>query len=454
MTPEALRAAVAAGEVQEVVLALPDLAGRLQGTRLGARHFVDHVLEDGFGACTYLLTTDVEMRVVAPVPELDPDGTGYGDMTLVADLATLRRLPWDPGTVLVIADARHPDGSPVTVAPRHVLREQVAALAADGLVAHAGVELELRVFGESYAAAADRGWRSLTPATRGNADYALVGLEGLDPLTRRIRREMEQAGLVLESARGECAPGQYEAVFRYDEAMATADAAAFYKLGVKQIAAQEGRAVTFMPKYDEHEGSSCHVHVSLRSPDGRPVLCGDGPDDGPDGPDAMSPLLRRVLAAQVALMPELTLLFAPTVNAFKRLRPGAFAPTRAAWGRDNRLAAVRVVGSGPSLRLEHRVPGADADPYLALAGILLAFRHGLSHDLPLPAPVTGSPGAGSPPLPTTLTEAADRLEASEVARKGLGDALVDALVGAARSEWAAYAGQVSEWERARGFQAR
>lgn len=447
MTPDELRAAVADGAVQEVVLALPDLAGRLQGTRIGARHFVDHVLADGFGACTYLLTTDVEMRVVAPAPELEPDGTGYGDLVLVPDPGTLRPLPWDPGTVLVVADARHQDGSPVSVAPRQVLRDQVDALAGHGLTPYAGFELELRVFADSYAAAAERGWRELTPATRGNVDYALVGLEGFEPLTRRIRREMEQAGLVLESARGECAPGQYEAVFRYDEAMATADAAAFYKTGVKQIAAQEGMAATFMAKYDEHEGSSCHFHVSLRSVDGDPVFAGDNAD-------GTSSLLQRALAGQVALLPELTLLFAPTVNAFKRLRPGGFAPTRAAWGRDNRLAALRVVGCGHTLRMEHRVPGADADPYLALAGILLAFRHGLENEPPLPPPATGAPGPECPRLPASLPEAAERLEGSEVARKGLGDALVDALVAAARAEWDGYAGQVSEWERARGFQAR
>lgn len=447
MTPDELRSAVDAGEVQEVVLALPDLAGRLQGTRLGARFFLDHVIGDGFGACTYLLTTDVDMRVVASAPELDPDGTGYGDMTLVPDLSTLRPLPWDAGSVLVIADVRQPDGAAVGVAPRQVLREQVTALAGHGLVAYAGFELEFRAFRESYATAAEAGWRGLTPATRGNVDYAIVGLEQLQPLTSRVQREMQQAGLVLESARGECAPGQYEVVFRYDEALATADAAAFYKTGVKQIAAQVGMAATFMPKFDEHEGSSCHFHVSLRTLDGTPAFAGDGPD-------GTSPMLRRALAGQVALLPELTLLFAPTVNAFKRLRPGAFAPTRAGWGRDNRLAALRLVGSGPSLRVEHRVPGADADPYLALAGILLGFRHGLENDLTLPPALEGAPGADCPRLPASLDEAADLFEASEAARKGLGDALVDALVSAARAECAAYGAQVSEWERERGFERR
>lgn len=447
LTPGDLRAQVAEGRVEEVVLTLPDLTGGLRGTRLGARHYLDHVQDHGFGACTYLLTTDVDMKVVAAGPELDPDGTGYGDLLLVPDPGTLRVLPWDRAAVHVIADAHHRDGTAVGVAPRQVLREQIAALARHGLVAYAGFELEFRVFRESFAAAAQRRWRDLTPATRGNVDYALTGLEHLEPLARRIRREMGQAGLVLESARGECAPGQYEVVFGYDEALASADAAAFYKSGVKQIAAQEGLAVTFMPKFDEHEGSSCHFHVSLRSADGTPAFPGEGPGGA-------SPLLWRVLAAQVALLPELTLLFAPTVNAFKRLRPGAFAPTRAAWGRDNRLTALRLVGCGPSLRLENRVPGADADPYLALAGILLALRHGLENDLPLPPETAGPPGPQTPRLPASLAQAADLLEASEVARAGLGGALVDALVAAARAEWAGYGEQVSEWERARGFERR
>lgn len=444
---EELRADVDAGRVEEVVLALPDLAGRLQGTRLSARHFLDSTVTDGFGACTYLLTTDVDMAVTAPSAELDPEGTGYGDMVLVPDPATLRPLPWDPGTVLVLADARHPDGSPVQVAPRQVLRTQVDALAAHGLVPLAGVELEFRVFTESYAAAEAAGWSRLTPATRSGVDYALVGLERMDALTRRLRRETVAAGLRLESARGECAPGQYEIVFRYDEALAAADAAAFYKTAAKQIAAQEGMALTFMPKYDAAEGNSCHLHVSLRGVDGTPVLAGDGAH-------GESPLLRRVLAGQLACLRELTLLFAPTVNAYKRLSPGAFAPTSVAWGPDNRLAALRLVGSGPSLRIEHRVPGGDADPHLALAAVLLAARQGIEGDLPLADPVRGAPGPGAPTLPTSLAEAADLLDGSEVARTGLGDGIVDALVTAARAEWAAYSRAVSEWERARGFERR
>ena len=447
LTLQELRALVDAGQVDEVVLALPDLAGRLQGTRLSARHFLDSTVAEGFGACTYLLTTDVDMTVTAASAELDPEGSGYGDLVLCPDPATLRPMPWDPGTVFVLADARHPDGRPVQVAPRQALRAQVEALAAAGLVPLAGVELEFRAFTESYAAAQATGWSRLTPATRGGVDYALVGLEGMEQLTRRLRRETVAAGLRLESARGECAPGQYEIVFRYDGALAAADGAAFYKTAAKQIAAQEGMALTFMPKYDAGEGNSCHLHVSLRDAEGRPVLAGEGPY-------GESPLMQRVLAGQLACLRELTLLFAPTVNSYKRLRPGAFAPTAVAWGPDNRRAALRLVGSGPSLRFEHRVPGGDADPYLALAAVLLAARHGLDEDLPLPDPVRGAPGPGMATLPASLPEAADLLDGSAMARTGLGDALVDALVSAARAEWADYSATVSEWERARGFERR
>jgi len=447
LTLQELRALVDAGQVDEVVLALPDLAGRLQGTRLSARHFLDSTVAEGFGACTYLLTTDVDMTVTAASAELDPEGSGYGDLVLCPDPATLRPMPWDPGTVFVLADARHPDGRPVQVAPRQALRAQVEALAAAGLVPLAGVELEFRAFTESYAAAQATGWSRLTPATRGGVDYALVGLEGMEQLTRRLRRETVAAGLTLESARGECAPGQYEIVFRYDGALAAADGAAFYKTAAKQIAAQEGMALTFMPKYDAGEGNSCHLHVSLRDAEGRPVLAGEGPY-------GESPLMQRVLAGQLACLRELTLLFAPTVNSYKRLRPGAFAPTTVAWGPDNRRAALRLVGSGPSLRFEHRVPGGDADPYLALAAVLLAARHGLDEDLPLPDPVRGAPGPGMATLPASLPEAADLLDGSAIARTGLGNALVDALVSAARAEWADYSATVSEWERARGFERR
>ncbi|SFC47287.1 glutamine synthetase family protein [Streptomyces aidingensis] len=442
-----LREEAAAGRLEEVVVALPDLQGRLQGSRLSVPYFLDEIAGRGFGACLYLLATDVEMNT-GPGYAIDAWRAGFGDFVLHPDPATVRFPPWEPGTALVLADAAWPDGEPVAVAPRRMLREQLDRLAGAGLTAWAGTELEFLVFEESPAAAHDRRYHGLRPATRHNADYALQGLAGLEPLARRIRREMTAAGLVMETARAEVHPGQYEIVFRYAEAMATCDNHVFFKTGVKQIAEQEGRAVTFMAKYDEGEGNSCHVHLSLRSADGDPVLA------DPAAPDGMSPLMRHFVAGQLACLADFTLLMAPNINSYKRLRPGAFAPTGIAWGRDNRTCPVRVVGSGLSLRIEHRVPGGDANPYLAVAAALAAGRWGIEHQLPLPAEYTGNALAdtGVARLPATLAEALHRWERSEIAAKVFGPAVVAHYARAARAELEAHEAAVTDWERMRGFE--
>jgi glutamine synthetase len=262
---------------------------------------------------------------------------------------------------------------------------------------------------------------------------------------------MAAAGLLMESARGECHPGQYEIVFRYADAPAACDNHVFYKTGVKAIAAQEGMAVTFMPRYDGGDGNSCHVHLSVRSLDGSAVFADAG------RPFGMSALMEHFVAGQLACLPELTVLFAPTVNAYKRLRPGGFAPTVASWGPDDRTAAVRVLGEGPSLRLEHRVGGGDANPYLAVAAILAAGLHGIEHALPLPPSRAEAAAAGASagaPLPRTLRDAATRFAASEVARKAFGDAVVDHYAHAAEVEADAFDDAVTDWERHRGFERR
>lgn len=430
----------------EVIVAVPDLQGRLQGSRLSASHFAGEVARRGMRACTYLLAADVDMRTDGGYA-WSPWEAGFGDFLLVPDLATLRPLPWDAGTALVIADATWLDGAPVAVAPRQVLAAQLDQLSARGLCALAGTELELLAFRESYQEAHDRGYAGLRPATRHNVDYSLVGLDGMDRLTRRIRREMAAAGLLMESARGECHPGQYEIVFRYTDALVACDNHAFYKTGVKAIAAQEGMAVTFMPRYDGGDGNSCHVHLSVRSLDDARVFADAERRFG------MSTLMEHFVAGQLACLPELTLLFAPTVNAYKRLRPGGFAPTVATWGPDDRTAAVRVLGSGLSLRLEHRVGGGDANPYLAVAALVAAGLHGIDHALPLPPPVTGlATAAAGEPLPRTLRDAAARFAASEVARKAFSDSVVDHYVHAAMVEADAFDAAVTDWERHRGFE--
>ncbi|MDF2709415.1 MAG: glutamine synthetase [Nonomuraea muscovyensis] len=432
---------------EEVIVSVPDLQGRLQGSRLSVPYFLEEVARQGFGACVYLLASDVEMGT-GPGYAIDAWNSGFGDFVLRPDPATLRPLPWDPGTALVLADAVWPGGEPVEVAPRRILRTQLDRLAERGLTAFAGTELEFLVFRDTYRDAWERRYHGLETATRYNVDYSLQGLAEIEPVVRRIRREMVRAGLPMETARGECHAGQYEIVFRYDEAMATCDKHVLFKNGAKQIAAQEGVALTFMPKFDEGEGNSCHVHLSLRGTDGTAVFADEAAGDG------MAELMRHFVAGQLACLPELTLLMAPNVNSYKRLRPGAFAPTGITWGRDNRTCPIRVVGSGASLRIEHRVPGGDANPYLAVAAMVAAGLYGIENRLPLPAPHEANALADPsvPRLPATLAEALRLWEGGELAAKVFGDAVVRHYAQAARAELEAFETAVTDWERMRGFE--
>jgi glutamine synthetase len=426
-----------AEHTDEVVLALPDLDGRLQATRLDTAYFLEEVAHGGYGACSYLLACDVEMETGHGYA-WSPEREGFGDLRLRPDLQTLRHLPWEPRTALVLGDAEWPDGSPVPAAPRTVLRRQLDRLAEAGMSAWCGTELEFLAFDATYRQAWDASYHGLTPASRFNVDYALVGTEGLEPLARRIRRDMVAAGMRPESARAECHPGQYEIVFRYAEAMATCDQHVVYKTGAKQIAAQLGQALTFMAKYDEGEGSSCHLHLSLRDGWDRPVLA--------DSPA----LLRRFVAGQTTYLPELMLLFAPHVNSYKRLRPGAFAPSTASWGEDDRLCAVRTLGHGAGRRIEHRVAGADANPYLVVAAVLAAGMQGIEERLD-PGPARAD-GARAPALPRSLEEAVEAFAGSGLAAKAFGTEVVDHLLAAARAELSAFRGSVTDWERRRGFE--
>lgn len=442
-----LRAQFTAGRVEEVLLSIPDLQGRLQGSRLSVPHFLREATGPGVPACVYLLASDVEMDT-GPGYAIDAWREGFGDFLLRADPTTLRRLPWDTGTVSVLADAHWPDQRPVAVAPRHLLGDQVDRLRERDLVALCGTELEFLVFEDSYREAWRRRYHDLRLASDYTVDYASQGLSRMEPVVRRIRREMVRAGLVMESARGECHPGQYEIVFRYDQALATCDNHVFFKSGAKQIAAQEDVAVSFMPKFDAGEGNSCHVHLSLRGTDGGAVLA------DPVAPTGLSPLMRHFVAGQLACLADFTLLMAPNVNSYKRLRPGAFAPTGIAWGRDNRTCPVRVVGAGSSLRIEHRVPGGDANPYLVVAAMIAAGLHGIDHRLPLPPPHRGNALADPevPRLPGDLAEALERWERSPIAAEVFGTEVVTHYARAARAELAAFASAVTDWERVRGFE--
>ncbi|MFJ8587041.1 glutamine synthetase family protein [Streptomyces sp. NPDC093595] len=445
LTVDELRSLVASGEIDTVVLAFPDMQGRLQGKRFAAPFFLSDVLEHGTEGCNYLLAVDVELNTVDGY-EMSSWTKGYGDFAMRPDLTTLRRVPWNDGTALLIADLAWSDGTPVTAAPRQILRRQLERLAEHGYTAHVGTELEFIVFKDTYEQAWDAGYRNLTPVNQYNIDYSVLGTGRIEPLLRRIRNEMAGAGLTVESAKGECNPGQHEIAFKYDEALVTCDQHAVYKTGAKEIAAQEGVSLTFMAKYNEREGNSCHIHLSLQDADGRNVMAGDGPG-------GMSPVMRHFLAGQLAAMRDFSLLYAPNINSYKRFQPGSFAPTAVAWGYDNRTCSLRVVGHGRSLRFENRLPGGDVNPHLAVAGLVAAGLYGIEQELELPEACEGNAyTAGYAHVPTTLREAAELWENSPVAKAAFGDEVVAHYRNMARVELEAFDAAVTDWELRRSFE--
>jgi len=444
---EELHALVAGGEIDTVVLAFPDMQGRLQGKRFAARFFLDEVLRHGTEGCNYLLAVDADMNTVDGY-EMSSWETGYGDFAMYPDLDTLRRVPWNEGTAMAVADLAWADGSPVVAAPRQILRRQLDRLAALGHTARVGTELEFIVFRDTYEQAWDAGYRGLTPANQYNVDYSVLGTGRIEPLLRRIRNEMAGAGLTVESAKGECNPGQHEIAFRYDEALVTCDQHAIYKTGAKEIAAQEGVSITFMAKYNEREGNSCHIHLSLADAAGDSAM----PESAED-PDAMSEVMRHFLAGQLAALREFSLLYAPHINSYKRFQPGSFAPTAVAWGRDNRTCALRVVGHGRSLRFENRLPGGDVNPHLAVAGMVAAGLYGIEQRLELPEPCAGNAyTADFAHVPTSLREAAELWETSEIAKAAFGDEVVAHYRNMARVETDAFDAAVTDWELRRSFE--
>jgi glutamine synthetase len=440
MTLEELRSAADEGTIDTVLLCIADMEGRLQGKRFTARHFLDTVVEEDAEACNYLLAVDVDMNTVDGY-EMSGWSLGYGDFVLKPDESTLRLVPWHEGTALLMADLAWEDGSDVVASPRQILRRQLARLAERGWVAMAGTELEFIVFRDSYEQAWNKAYRDLEPANQYNVDYSMLGTARVEPLLRRIRNSMMGAGMRVENSKGECNFGQHEINFRWDEALATADNHAIYKTGAKEIAAQEGMSITYMAKLDEREGNSCHIHCSLAQEGGGNVFAED------------RTTFERFLAGQLACLRELTLFFAPHVNSYKRFVPGSFAPTAVAWGKDNRTCSMRVVGHGQGLRAENRLPGADVNPYLALAATIAAGLHGIENELELEPAFEGNAyESDKPHVPHTLYAARDLFAESEIARDAFGQEVVDHYLNRARIELEALEATVTDWERFRGFE--
>jgi glutamine synthetase len=430
-------------EVDTVVIAFTDMQGRLQGKRLHAAYFVDVVLEQGAEGCNYLLGVDVDMNTVDGYAMTSWE-KGYGDMEFVLDHDTIRLLPHLPATAMIQCDLVLADHAAVEPSPRTILKHQLQRAADAGYVALAGTELEFILFDDTYESAWSGGYRDLTPSNQYNVDYSIVGTTRVEPVLRDIRNSMHAAGMNVEGAKGECNFGQHEIGFLYDEALVTADNHSVYKTAAKEIAAAHGKSLTFMAKFNEREGNSCHIHLSLRGSDDATVFWGDG---------GRTPLYDHFVAGVLATMRDFTLLYAPNVNSYKRFADGSFAPTAVAWGLDNRTCAVRLVGHGASARMENRLPGGDVNPYLALAAMLAGGLHGIENELELEPETTGNAyTSDKPKVPHTLLEARDAFATSTVARAVLGDEVVDHYTNMADVELAAFGAAVTDWELRRGFE--
>ena len=441
LTVEELRVDVDSGAIDTVIAAFTDMQGRLMGKRLDAEFFLSE-LDHGHGSegCNYLLALDMEMD---PVPgyAMASWERGYGDFGLKPDVGTLRRIPWHEATVMVQCDVEWHDGTPVAASPRQVLKAQVEKALAQGYDAMFGSELEFFLFRESYAEAHAKHYHDLTPSVPYVLDYHILGAGYDEPFLREVRTSMKAAGMIVESSKGEAWAGQHEINFRFAPALKAADDHVVYKTGIKEIAYQRGSSVTFMAKpHHDWVGSSCHIHSSLWQ-DGKAAFAGE--------PD----VFKHYLAGQIACAADLAVFIAPTVNSYKRFAAGSWAPTTLAWGYDNRTCGFRIVGHGSALRAETRIPGADANPYLAFAALLGAGLYGIEHELPLGPALEGNAYVSDAErFPHAMREAVARIEESTVAREILGDEVVEHYLNYARTEQELFDKTVTGYERERMFE--
>ncbi len=446
---EMLTAGITDGTIETVVLAFPDMHGRPVGKRVTPHFFLEHVAEHGIEVCDYLLAVDVDMNPLPGYHFANWD-LGYGDMVAVPDFATARLVPWLPGSALVICDLTDDAGQPISVSPRQILREQVARANERGFNVQSATELEFFLFRDTYEEAQQRWWKGLTPHCSTIEDYQLLQTSREEYILSRIRHEMCAADIPVEFSKGEAGRGQHEVNVTYTDALQTADRHLVFKNGIKEIAAQEGRAATFMAKWTMDDvGSSCHVHNSLWDKTSNAPLMAD-----PSHPSGLSTVGRQFLAGQLHAARQLAWLAAPTVNSYRRYVPGSWAPTAVVWGEDNRTCGFRVVGHGAGRRIETRVPGADVNPYLVVAACIAAGLYGIDHELELPDPYPRNAYEATDVtrIPSTLVEAVDELRHSEVAFEAFGPDVHHHLLNTAQQEWEASNRHVTDWELARYFE--
>ena len=458
LTVESLRQQIVSGAIDTVVVAFPDMQGRPVGKRVTGPYFLEHVLDHGIEVCDYLLAVDVDMDPLPGYRFANWD-SGFGDMKAVVDLDTIRPLPWLEGSALVLCDVVTMEGEPVEVSPRRVLRRQLERARGHGLVVKCATELEFYLFRDSFEEAAGKRWQSLVPHADTIEDYQLLQTSREEYIIGQIRSQMLQADIPIEFSKGEAGRGQHEINVTYGEALAVADRHLVFKNGIKEIAAQHGRAATFMAKWSmDAVGSSCHLHTSLwDASSGAPLMAagpGEGEAAGGDDPSSLSELGRQFLAGQLHTARELAWCFAPYVNSYRRYVPGSWAPTALVWGDDNRTCGFRVVGHGSGRRVENRVPGADVNPYVALAAAIAGGLWGIEHELDLEPEFVGNAyeSIDVPRIPTTLVEAMAELESSKVAAEAFGPEVHHHLVNTARQEWSKANQVVTDWELARNFE--
>lgn len=445
LTPARLKAEVAAGRIDTVLVAIPDMFGRLMGKRITGRTFIDHVLKEGTHACSYLLTVNLDMDPLDGFAVANWD-KGFGDFAMAPEAGAIRVLPWHEKTALAICNFRHHDGRDVAESPRAVLKAQVAKLAGAGLTAKMASELEFYLYNQTYHEAFLAGYKDLKPSSDYRIDYHLLQPGRDEPILGALRRLLPQAGIPVESSKGEWSRGQHEINLDYAEPVEMADRHTVFKHAVKEVAAQHGKCATFMAKPSMTEaGSSCHVHVSIWKGSKNILDAGKGPD---------AKFFGGFLGGLMKYAPDLALLYAPTVNAYKRYQPGSWAPTKIAWATDNRTTGFRVVGHGGSFRIENRMPGADANAYLVFAATLAAGMAGVEEGLDCGHAYQGNAYVDEtlPAIPHSLADATDLFEKSAIARKAFGSPVVDFYVRHARLESSAVDPAVPEWDLIRYFE--
>src|SRR3989441_6231678 len=432
-----LKTKIRAGAIDTVIVAFPDPLSRLVGKRFRADVFLDSVLKHGTHGCNYLLTVNMEMDPLDGFKVASWDA-GFGDFAFRPDMKTLRALPWQTGAALVICDYVREDGSLVKEAPRSVLRGQLARLNKKGFTCFCASELEFYLFNQTYHSAFAAGYCDLQPSSDYRIDYHVMQPTRDEPLMRAIRNGMTAARVPVESSKGEWSRGQHEINFNYDEPLPMADMHVLFKQGVKEIVDQHGKAVSFMAKYAPSEaGNSCHIHMSLwKDQQNLFWKSTNAHTTRHSTPDIRhtSPLFRHFLGGLLKYSPEFCLFFAPTINSYKRYQPGSWAPTRMAWAVDNRTVGFRVVGEQNGFRIENRMPGADANPYLAFAAMLAAGMAGIKEKLDCGNDYVGNAYVDTKlaRLPGSLNDAASLLEKSKLARTAFGDNVVEFYVHHAR----------------------